>query len=409
VIDDTYKNSVSKNKMHNILLYDEGAQGDTQLGGGQLIMLNIFEKLNRDYFFPALLTSTEGELAREARRRNIPVYVERISEGVPRFSRHDVRFNPISLIKYVYTLFFATSQLLGFLKKNDVDLIVPNENLSRVIAALSSKFIKIPIVSHIDGEWNKGRIDDILRFLYIRSFDTLIAASYAVLEPFNKNSRSFHKIRTINPGIDLDAFNPKIKSNVRIEFSIPHDSIVLGIVGKLDEIKGHKYLFKALQRIQAVHPGVKCLVVGVGPYETELKKQTQEFGLEDVIIFTGYRHDIPQVMKAIDILACSSLTEAFPLVIIEAMAMGKPVIGTNVGGISEALVDGENGFLIPPKDVEALILALQNLIRDKDLRVKMGASGMKRARSNFSIELTVTKITAIYLELLEVKSESPTG
>lgn len=183
----------------------------------------------------------------------------------------------------------------------------------------------------------------------------------------------------------------------------------MGIVGKLDEIKGHKYLFKALQEIQALRPGIKCLVVGVGPHEVELKKQTKELGLEDEVIFTGYRQDMPQVMKAIDILACPSLTEAFPLVIIEAMAMGKPVVGTDVGGISEAIVDGTNGFLIPPEDVDALISALQDLIGEKDLRMKMGESGVKRARSNFSIEGTVTEISKIYLELLEENSEDTAG
>ncbi|MHA2216763.1 MAG: glycosyltransferase family 4 protein [Candidatus Hodarchaeales archaeon] len=371
--------------------------------------MKLIEKLSKDHFSPALLTSNNGELAKEGRRRNIPVYVENISKGVPRFSRYEVKFDPISLTKYGYYLFLASRRLISFLKKNDIDLIVPNENLSRVITALSSKFIKIPIVSQIDGEWNKGKIDDLLRVLYIHSFDKLIATSNAVREPFNKNGMSFYKIRTIHPGIDLEAFDPKIKSFVRREYSISEDSIVLGIVGKLDEIKGHKYLFKALQKIHAIYSNVKCLVVGVGPHERELKKSTKEFGLEDVIIFTGYRQDMPQVMKAIDLLVCPSLTEALPIVILEAMAMAKPVIGTDVGGISEAIVNGENGFLIPPKDVDALISTLQNLIGDKDLRVKMGATGMKRARSNFSIEATVAKITEIYLELLEENSEGIAG
>ena len=388
--------------IYKILFYDEGAKGDTQLGGSQLERIELMERLDRERFLPILLTSKEANLAAEARKRNLVVIVDDIIQDFNRekFDRINPTLNLSIWLKHAQGILYAVARLNRFIRKNKIDLIHPNDNLSRIIAGLSGWLTKTPIVTHICDELNRHFIDTLFRLFYLFSFDKIIAVSGVMKDLFAIYGYVSSKIHVIYAGVDLSRFRADIQSSVRRELNLDN-SLAVGIVGTLNKNKGHEYLFKALARIHDEGFSFRCLVAGTGPEESNLRRLQAQLALDNEIIFLGFRNDIPQVIQSVDILVCASFSEAFPRVVVEGMAMGKPVIATNVGGIPEAVIDGVTGFLIPPGNVDALYEALKKLINNKELRENMGLNGLKRVQSNFSIEVGVAKTSELYLQLLE--------
>ena len=147
---------------------------------------------------------------------------------------------------------------------------------------------------------------------------------------------------------------------------------------------------------------VRLILVGSAEenYLKKIKALCNELGISNRVVFISYRDDIPSLLKAIDILVLPTLTEGFSRIILEAMAAQKPVVATNVGGNTEAVVDGETGYIVPPGDSLALAARINELVEDKKKRTKMGQAGRKRVESRFAIRLNVESIQEVYLKLL---------
>ena len=128
---------------------------------------------------------------------------------------------------------------------------------------------------------------------------------------------------------------------------------------------------------------------------------SEELRVRDNVIFAGFRSDIKEILSAIDILAIPSLLEGFPMVTLEAMAMAKPIIATDIDGITEQITDGVNGILVPPKDPSALAKAVIQVLNDKELARSMGLAARKKVEQEFSVEKMITETEKIYLSLLQ--------
>jgi glycosyltransferase involved in cell wall biosynthesis len=171
-------------------------------------------------------------------------------------------------------------------------------------------------------------------------------------------------------------------------------------------MKGHATIIDALPQIQEKIPDIKCLFVGgefVNEkwYQEELYRYVQENHLENTIIFTGFRRDIPELLSLFDVFVLPSLWEGLPSSILEAMAMKKPVIASSVGGIPEVVKHEETGVLIPPQDSKALADAIIFLLNNPDIAVKIGQAGYNRVQDFFSIESVVARIESVYARLIE--------
>lgn len=185
-------------------------------------------------------------------------------------------------------------------------------------------------------------------------------------------------IATIYSPIPLPA--PVKNSTLRAELGIPETATIVGCVAVMREKKGHKTLIQAMRPLLA-RPDVYLVLVGNGePLLEQLKQYVMDLGLQDKIIFTGRRNDIPNVLAGFDLFALATEQEASGTVYVEASAAGLPVIGTDVGGVTEMFQDGISGILIPPNDVAALTAALTKLVDDSELRQKMGLAGMHDIR-----------------------------
>ena len=167
----------------------------------------------------------------------------------------------------------------------------------------------------------------------------------------------------------------------RGEFGISQDSNVVGVVGRLVPIKGHKYLVSAAKRIIKEFRNTVFVFVGDGYLRSRLERQAESIGVRKNIIFTGWRKDAVEILDLFDILVLPSLNEGMGKVLVEGMALGKPIVASNVGGIIDLVRNGENGILVPPGDSDALGEAILQLLKDKNLSEKLGKNGKARVLS----------------------------
>ena len=180
------------------------------------------------------------------------------------------------------------------------------------------------------------------------------------------------------------------------------DDLLIGHVANFRTPKGHRYLIEAAAKVVAQCHSAKFLLVGEGTGELreQAKKQIAESGLEDNVHLLGFRKDVPDLLKCFDIFVLSSISEGLPLSVVEAMGAGLPIVATDVGGLPELVDDGKNGFLVPTRDSEKLADALLTLLRDNDLRDKMGKASREIADQKFSIDNMISHYQGLYREIL---------
>jgi len=213
-----------------------------------------------------------------------------------------------------------------------------------------------------------------------------------------------HKIVTIHSGVETDRY---MKAEVRVDdkkrsLGLNPKSLVVGTVGWLLPVKGPVHLLRAMARVWQSHPEIRLVFVGKGDLEEELRAEAIRMGVSERAKFLGWREDIPEIMQILDIFVLPSLNEGMGRVLVEAMAAGKPIVASSVGGIPDLVKHGQNGFLVEPGDVNDLSLAIGRLLTDKKLRDEMGRRAKIMAR-DFGVEKMLGKIDVLYSSLFKRK------
>ena len=210
------------------------------------------------------------------------------------------------------------------------------------------------------------------------------------------------KITPIYSGIELDAFQnfvPSKENPPPILKNLPGEHRV-GCLARLVPIKGHRYLLKAVPYVIEEIPDALFFIAGDGPQRTDLEKECQKLGILSSVFFLGNLEDARSFIYEMDLLVLPSLNEGMGRVLLEAQVMGKPVIGTRVGGIPDVIREGGTGLIVPPKDPRALAEAILNLLRDPERCRAMGEAGKKWVDEKFGVEVMVSQISKLYEELL---------
>jgi glycosyltransferase involved in cell wall biosynthesis len=203
----------------------------------------------------------------------------------------------------------------------------------------------------------------------------------------------------------VERFNPeKNTTDIRKEFSLEEDDIVIGFIGRIVTAKGLEYLLDALPYLKGEFKSIKLLIVGEGSLVEELKERAKKNNIFDNILFTGKRRDIPEILASINIFVMPSIAEGFPNALLEAMAMGKPIVTTEVGGIPEIVKNKFNGLLVPPRDTVSLSKAIKELISNDQLAAKLGQAASNLVHDNLSIKAIAQKWQSLYLSILKEKA-----
>jgi glycosyltransferase involved in cell wall biosynthesis len=209
------------------------------------------------------------------------------------------------------------------------------------------------------------------------------------------------QIKVVPLGLDLSVFadHASRRSRFRDELGIDDETVLVGIVGRLTEIKNHRMFLNSVARLKDRGPKMRFVVIGDGSLRESLEQHARSLGLESEVIFAGGRRDPEYFYPALDIVALTSLNEGTPLTLIEAMANARPVVATSVGGVVD-LISQNRGMGVPSGDEEAFASALQKLAADPQLQKDLGARGLEFVQRNYRKERLVEDIKRLYRELM---------
>jgi glycosyltransferase involved in cell wall biosynthesis len=306
-------------------------------------------------------------------------------------------------------------RLARFLREEKVDIVhcQLSRDIATIVPAVKLSRRRIPIIlsKRVGSYINKKDLFHRLTYAHV-------AMAMSISSVIHKNVLDTtplppERVMTLHDAIDVEHFSPARVDplSVRKALGISPSSVVIGFVGRFSPGKGHEEFIEAARTLAATHPNVHFLIVGEASrgeeaYADRIRKSAK--GLEGRLTFAGYRRDIPAVMAAFDIFAFPSHAESFGVVLIEAMAMERPVVSTNCDGVLDIVVDGETGLYVHPRNAEELATALARLIEDPLLRQRMGKAGRKRVEELFDQRKQITMIEEVYRTLLLSSLTSPT-
>lgn len=303
----------------------------------------------------------------------------------------------------------ASSELARKLKEHRVDLMHCADLLAAHRSTLAALIARVPVISHI-----RGRFEEISR----RDRSFLLPVKRFVFVSENTRQAFGHQVGAergvvIYDGIDVKERDEHAEQSVRAEFDIPKDAKIVGMVARVAPAKDYPTLIRAAARVCALQPNVRFLIVGehsgVEAYREhfeEVSRLIEENGLAPYFIFTDFREDVQRLTAAMDVFALSTHMEGLPLVILEAMAQGRAVVATAVGGIPEIVRHEETGLLFQHEDDEQLAAQLISLLSDEEKRERLGRAGCEFVKANFGLERFVLGMTGLYREVLGLRQGS---
>lgn len=353
-----------------------------EYGGAQTHLLELLEGF-RSSFEIHLAAGEEGFLTGEARRLELAVHI--LSNLIqPLHFTKDVQAlrETLSLIRLLRpTLVHAHSSKAGFLGR----LAARAAGVPAIFTAHGWAFANgVPPGRKLlatCSEWSVSRLG--YKIVTVSGADRALALRYGIARP--------EQVHVIRNGIK------ELPSIQRERTWSGRDNVRLVMVGRFASQKDHSLL---LQAIAAIDAPLSVGLIGDGPSRCSVQALAEELGLRDSVVFLGLRDDVPNILARANIFTLISKWEGFPISILEAMRAGLPVVASDVGGVSEAVVDGETGFLVPRGDVAALRQRLQQLIVDPELRERMGKAGRQRFEALFTVDRMLEQTLHVYEEVL---------
>lgn len=361
-------------------------------GGQPNRILIKSEELTQRGHFVIIAVPRDSTLSQRAKAKSLPVYDD-LS-----FYR---KFRPLEKIDEVL-------KIKNLIESEDIDIVHTHGSQDTWIGAAAAVFSKNkPVV--IRTRHNIFPVADHFfnRYLYRKMINRVIAVSDGVTEIFRANGiLPPDEIKIIPSSVDLQRFSEKTarREEVRKEFNIAEDEILIGMVGRFAREKGHSALLDAAKKIIIKRPDVKFILAGEGPIEERLKVESNEKELGNSVIFAGFRTDIPRFLSALDIFTLTPVAgESLGTAILEAFAMKKPVVASDLGGIHTSVREGKTGLLFQPGNSDELCSKLFQLIENKELREKFGNAGRKMIEEEFTKERMAEVTEEVYYEEIEKK------
>jgi glycosyltransferase involved in cell wall biosynthesis len=361
----------------------------SSLTGGDLSFLAAVTGLDKQRFVPSVLIGGDGPLADRLWAAGLTV--ER--HDIPYMSHHGQ-----NAVRFVKGIFPGVLGLTRYIRQGQFDLVY-NNSLLFPHGALAARLANVPCVWHVR---EMGR-NPLLRLGITRVAgflaDRLVVVSRAVGNMFSNSTQK--KIRLVYNGIDPEYFNPKVFDPLatRDVFSIQPLQPVVGYIGRLHPSKRPHDLLHAMAVIRQRWPDCLLLIAGEGELQQSLQETIHQLGLDENVRFLDYVSDVREMLSAIDVLTLPSNLEPFGRVLIEAMAMAKPVVATAAGGIPE-IVTSETGRLVSVGQPQELAEAISFILEDRERAKELGRRGRERVLSHFSLESYVQGLEGVMMEML---------
>jgi len=370
--------------VYNILYLNRASE----IGGAEQSLLLLLSDLNQDRFSPTVILPKNGPLANSLRALDI-----------------ETIFIPLNRLRWrnPFPYFKTLGKLTALLKDRKFDLVHSNIEFCSQYVSVAAKLSGTPCICHVRNILNKISFWEYTLWLP----DVLIANSQATLESIKGQACKTQKVELIYNGVDLKKFIRKDDKTFRDNLGINEDTFLLGVVGRINPRKGHHTFISSLKIVLESKSNFCALIVGneildgAEEYLLKLKHLVSELRLSDKVIFTGFVKDMSALFDSLDLLVLPSLAEAFGRVLIEAMAMEKPVVATRSGGAIEVVDDGVTGILVKVESPDSLAEAILRIMTNKTMAEKMGRMGRKRVELLFNNKQNITKTENVYLNILE--------
>lgn len=387
------------------LLFIE-ANRDGTIGGSYYSLLYLLQGLDKDKYEPHVLFCQENTL--------IPQY-KMVTDNI-----HIIDFDPSvssraasvkDILKWPYRLFteviLKQFELHRIIRKINPDLVHLNNGYAATHEwMLAACLHKIKIISHDRGT----RPPSSLRTkLFVRCLDAIISVSDSYKNNVINDKLSVRKLYRVYNGLDYKKWTSNLDmgkaKSLKSELGITDGQRVIGIVGNIDKWKGQHIVISAINQIKRDYPDIVCLIVGrvcagMEQYKSELDNYISENDLGNNVIFMGYQSDIPTVLSIFDVFVHASIEpEPFGRVILEAMALEKPIIATNGGGIPEIIINEQTGLLVPMNNSEEMASAMMFYLNNQNEAKRIGQNGKERLLNEFSIKKMVDGVESVYNEV----------
>jgi glycosyltransferase involved in cell wall biosynthesis len=373
------------------------------VGGSLTGILHLIPRLDRRRFAPSLTLFEAKPIIADLEAIGVPVHVlpplpvPREPVGRLRLGRALERLNGL------HTVVAPRARALAELFRRERPALVyfANGLPATVDGVVAAALCRVPVICHEKGFRAMGPFDRLMS----RWVDTCICMTDEIAAHYRERHLRARKFLTIYDGIDCEHFVAADGAAIRREFGIAPDAPLVGIVGHIQDWKGQLVVAEAVARARRRGPDIRCLVVGGvhrrgEEYAAHLRERIAAPDVAGAVILAGARQDVAACMSAMDVVIHASTREPFGRVLIEAMALGKPLIAPREGGPLVIVADGETGVLVPPRDADALADAMVDLLADPARRRAMGTAARARVDAMFDIRHHVRAIEAVFDAML---------
>jgi glycosyltransferase involved in cell wall biosynthesis len=310
----------------------------------------------------------------------------------------------------------ALRSILRLLRERQIDVLSCHCYKSDLYGLILSHFHPMKLVTTAHGplasfrhfwsaqNWRVRYLYDQLDLLLLRSFDHVLIVSDSMREAVSRFGVDGRKVSWVKNAIDASHFRKASVASfeMRDQFGIPRDAVVVGAVGRLNAEKDYPNFIDAAKILLADRPNLYFTIAGSGPLEENLRDRVSSMGLGDRILFLGHHHDIRRIYEMIDLYVLSSTREGLPNTVLEAMAMEVPIVSTDVDGVREAVEDGREALLVPARQPHRLAEGIRSVLCEPDLARRLARAAREKAEREFSFSSRMRRVEDIYRRILGV-------
>lgn len=370
-----------------------------ELGGAQIQLLSLISNLNRDKFKVFLFTAKDGILVEDAAAIN--------GLTLEKSGSLERTINPFKDL-------FVLMRIFLFIKRNKIEIVHTHSSKAGILGRLAARMAGVKVILHTVHGWSFNNYQpSAVRNLFI--FLERIAAKFTrkiivicehdLQKGLDNRIAGASKYAIVSYGVDYKRFKNNIGLIAKQNLGIETEELLITNISCFKPQKSPLDFIKLAALVRPVYPKVKFLLVGDGELRKEIEKSVKQLNLEDRVILSGWRRDIPEILSLTDIFVLTSLWEGLPVTVLEAGIAGVPVVATDTGGIREVVSEGETGFLVAPGNLLDMRDKLDVLLRDSALRKSMGNRARVFLGDKFSLGNSLSKTNALYEDLLRKGGE----
>jgi glycosyltransferase involved in cell wall biosynthesis len=360
------------------------SESSTAVGGQELAVLLHAEGLLKRGHDLRLLQEPESPIAKMAEEKKLPLTL--LSMRKSRYPQAIVRLRAL-MHHHRPAILQVNSSRDSWIGSMAVRLVGPRPKIIRI--------------RHISAPLNRNLTT---RLLYRQLFDMVVVTGEEKTrrELIERDGLVADRVAAFPIGLNVEYFRPALPDrDLREVFGLPKEHRRVGLISYLRSYKGHEFFVEAARNIAAKRDDVTFIIVGEGPEEQPIRSLIEQLGLAGRIKMLGFRQDLLNVFRSLNIFAIPSVEgDTIPQVLMQALATGIPVVSTTVGSIPDVVIDGETGFVVPPRDATALADRIMKLLDDPGLRARMGVRGRSLVESTYSIDKMLDRLEAVYQKLV---------